>query len=411
MSRRELGAEVYLRAFLERIDAREQEVRAFAYVGREQALAAARKLDAGAVQGMLHGLPIGVKDIFETFDMPTQGGSQVYAGHTTTHDAACIALARRAGGVILGKTVTTELATFPPNETRNPHKLAHTPGGSSSGSAAAVADHMVPLATGTQTLGSIIRPAAFCGVVGYKPTYNLIPRKGVWADADSLDTVGVFANNVPDAALFVAGMLSYPGLFPPVIPSAPRIGLCRSYQWDRASDEMKTTLEQAGRALERAGARVQAVDLPPRFEGLLVAQQTVAWWEIGRTLADETIRHGHKMRPALYERCEYAFQVKPEDYHRSVALARACRQELPDALGDCDVLLTPAATGAAPFGLESTGDPSFNQVWSLLHTPCVAVPAAMSADGLPLGLQVVGRLDEDRRTLAAAHWVHQRLGV
>jgi Asp-tRNA(Asn)/Glu-tRNA(Gln) amidotransferase A subunit family amidase len=409
LAARSLSAEQYVRAFLERIDEREKDVRAFAYIGREQVLQAAKALDAGPVQGMLHGLPLGVKDIFETYDMPTQGGSNVYQGFQGAIDAACVAAHRRAGGLVIGKTITTELATTPPNGTRNPHNLEHTPGGSSSGSAAGVADFMIPLGTGTQTLGSTIRPASFCGVVSYKPTYNLIPKKGVWNSADSLDTVGVFAKTVPDCALWVAGVMAYPGLQVPDSIPTPRVGICRTFQWDHATPEMKAALENAGKTLAAAGVRVKDIHLPSAFAGMLEAQTLVGIWETGRSFADECYRNGEKLRPELFERCGKAYDVKSEDYHAAQTLARECRQMFAAVLGDCDVLLAPAAPGEAPKGLDWTGNPIFNQVWTFLHTPCVAVPVAKGPSGLPLGLQVVGRLDDDARTLAFAHWIHQRL--
>ena len=413
LARREITAVQYLNACLERIDERERDVRAFAYLGREQAIAAARALDAGPVQGPLHGLPVAVKDIFNTRDMPTQGGSKVYVGHQPLTDAACLALAKHAGAYLIGKTVTAELATFPPNETRNPLNLGHTPGGSSSGSCASVADFMVPLATGTQTFGSIVRPAGYCGVIGYKPTYNLIPKKGVWADSDTLDTVGLIARNVPDVALFAAGMLGYPGLMVaddgPGGITAPRIGVCRTHVWDKAAPEMKAALENAAKTLSAAGATVKDLTLPEGFQALTEAQRHVAIWEIGRSLAYELFEHGDELRPALRDRCAQAFEVKPEDYHRSIALGREYRQRVSHAFGDCDVLLTPAATGEAPKGLESTGDASFCNMWTFLHVPCVGMPGGKGPNGLPLGLQVVGRLDDDARTLAWAHWIHERI--
>jgi Asp-tRNA(Asn)/Glu-tRNA(Gln) amidotransferase A subunit family amidase len=416
MARRELSAESYIRALLERIDERDPAVRAFVCVGREGALNAARELDKNPSRGWLHGLAIGVKDIFDTAELPTQGGSDVYTGHQSVNDAACLALARHAGGIILGKTVTTELATFPPNETHHPFNLEHTPGGSSSGSVAAVADFMVPLATGTQTLGSTVRPAAYCGIIGYKPSFNLIPKKGVWPTSDTLDTVGVFARTVPDVALFVAAMLGFESLRLPEAGAgaagpAPRVGLCRTFQWEKATPEMRQALEQAGQHLRLAGAQVRDVVLPDAFSGLLQAQTTVALWEMSRSLADEFLRHGQKLRKTLYDRCAEGYRVTGEDYQRAITLGRDCRQMLPDALGDCDVLLAPAATGEAPKGLDWTGDPVFNQVWTFLHTPCVAVPAGAGPAGLPLGLQVIGRIDDDRKTLAAADWVHRTLAA
>jgi Asp-tRNA(Asn)/Glu-tRNA(Gln) amidotransferase A subunit family amidase len=409
LARRELSAERYVRAHLERIEEREPQVRAFVHIDAAGVLSAARALDGGPVRGLLHGLPIGVKDIFDTFDMPTQGGCLIYSGHQPAIDAACVALSRRAGALVLGKTVTAELATFAPNETRNPLDPAHTPGGSSSGSAAAVADGMLPLATGTQTWGSIIRPASFCGVVGFKPTYNLIPKKGVWNSADSLDTVGVFGRSVADAALFVAGMLDFRDLLVPGAPAVPRIGICRTLQWERAAAETKTALENASGKLAAAGAVVQDIALPGQYADLLRAQTTVALWETGHSYADECFRNSARLRKALFERCLEGYRIDPAEYQRAIALGRQCRAMLPDAFAGCDVLLAPAAAGEAPRGLDWTGDPLFNQVWTFLHTPCVAIPASHGPNGLPIGLQVVGRLDDDARTLHAAHWIERVL--
>lgn len=409
---REITALRYLNAHLERIDAREPVVRAFAYLGREQATRAARALDAGPIAGPLHGLIVGIKDIFDTFDMPSQGGSRVYTGNQPIIDAASVALTRNVGGIIIGKTVTTELATFPPNETRNPLNPDHTPGGSSSGSAAGVADFMMPLATGTQTLGSIIRPAAYNGVIGYKPTYNLIPKKGFWNASDSLDTVGAFARTPADVAFYVASIIKDPSLLVPDTIPAPTVGLCRTWQWEKATPEMQNALLEAGRRLTAAGARVIEVTLPDRFRDLLDAQVTVSSFETGRSFADEIIRSGPKMRPMLFERSMKAFDVSPDAYRKALRLGRECRQMMDDVLGACDVLLAPAATGEAPKGLDWTGEPVMNQMWTYLHAPLVSLPSGLRGPaGLPLGLQAVGRLDDDARTLAASHWIHQRLGA
>jgi Asp-tRNA(Asn)/Glu-tRNA(Gln) amidotransferase A subunit family amidase len=409
LAQRELSAEAYVRSFIERIDARDAEVRAWVHVGRDLAIARAKALDAGPHTGPLHGVPIGIKDVFETYDMPTQGGSEVYKGFHGQIDAACVALMRRAGGVILGKTVTTELATTPPNGTRNPHNLEYTPGGSSSGSAAAIADRMVPLAIGTQTLGSTIRPASFCGVYSYKSTYNLIPKKGMWNSSDSNDTVGLFANSVRDLAWFAAGTMNFPGLIVPDAVPVPRIGLCRTEQWELATPEMKAALENAGRALAAAGAKVFDVSLPSQFKGLLEAQSLVSSFETGRSFADEVDRAGGKLRKQLLDRCLASYDLDPEAYLRAQSLARECRQMVPEALEGCDVLLSPAALGEAPKGLDWTGDPRMNQIWTFLHVPCVAVPAGKGPHGLPLGLQVIGRLEDDARTLAAADWIAARI--
>ena len=414
LAAREISAERYLRACLERIDEREKDVRAFAFIDRDNALAHARHLDAGAVAGPLHGLTLGIKDVFDTHDMPTQGGSRAFEGYRPGQDAGCIAYARKMGAIVLGKTITAELATFPPNETRNPLNLAHTPGGSSSGSAAAVADFMVAAATGTQQFGSLIRPAGYCGVVAYKPTYNLIPKRGVWANSDSCDTVGVMARTVPDVALVSSAMIEFPGLRAFVdhadrLP-VPKVGLCRSYEWDKCDAYMKAAFEAAGGTLAAAGVKVTEIRLPERFRGMAAAQALVSNFEMSRGFADVTIRFGDRLRKPLYDRTVAGLKIKGEDYQRAQTLGRECRQIFPDVLGDCDVLLTPAATGEAPKGIESTGDPIMNGVWSFLHTPSVSVNGGRGPNGLPLGMQVVGRLDDDARVLACAHWIHRHLG-
>jgi Asp-tRNA(Asn)/Glu-tRNA(Gln) amidotransferase A subunit family amidase len=407
LARREITAEALLRDCLARIDARETQVRAWRFLARNEALAQARALDRGAVSGPLHGLPVGVKDVFDTHDMPTEYGSPIYAGHRPAADAAVVALTRRAGGVVLGKTVTTEFATFHPGPTRNPHNTAHTPGGSSSGSAASVADFMAALAFGTQTAGSVIRPAAYCGVVGYKPTYNTLPRAGFKNDADSLDTVGVLARTAGDVALFVSALAGRPELN--AASAAPaRVGLCRTYQWDRAQPETVATLERAAAQLSKAGARVIELALPRAFAGLLKAQIAVMWYEVAHNLADEFTRHPEKLSAALRERCEKGFAMAPAEYESAIALGRECRARLAEAFGDCDVLLAPSAPGEAPAG-QATGDPVMNQVWTFLHTPCITVPAGKGPNGLPVGVQIVGRIGDDARALAAAQWVQALL--
>jgi Asp-tRNA(Asn)/Glu-tRNA(Gln) amidotransferase A subunit family amidase len=406
LARREITAEALLRDCLARVDTREARVRAWQFLEPEHALAQARALDRGPVRGPLHGVPVGVKDVFDTFDMPTEYGSPIYQGHRPASDAAVVALTRRAGGLIMGKTVTTEFATFHPGPTRNPHNAAHTPGGSSSGSAAAVADFMAALAFGTQTAGSVIRPASYCGVVGYKPTYNTLPRAGFKPDADTLDTVGVLARTVEDAALFVSALAGRPELRAGSAAPA-RIGLCRTHQWDRAQPETVAALEAAASRLSR-GARVADLALPQAFAGLLKAQIAVMWYEVGHSLADEFTRHPEKLSQQLRERCEKGYAMDAAEYNAAIALGRECRARLADAFGDCDVLLAPSAPGEAPAG-QATGDPVMNQVWTFLHVPCLTVPAGTGPNGLPVGVQIVGRIGDDARTLAAAQWIQGSL--
>ena len=407
-----ITAEGLVKDCLERIEAREADVQAWAFLDPEAALRQARAADLQPASGLLHGLPIGVKDLIDTVDLPTSYGSPIYSGHRPAWDAPCVALARAAGGVVMGKTVTTEFAVMHPNKTRNPHDIRHTPGGSSSGSAAAVADFMVPLAFGTQTAGSIIRPAAYCGVVGYKPTYGMINRVGVKALSDILDTVGAIARSVPDVALLAAAVTGRRNLLvdeEDAAPAAPRIGICRTPEWGQALPETVQALESAARALGAAGAKVKDVDLPAAFGGLVAAQIDVMFHQQAASLAWERLVHWPKISARLQGILEEGLEVTVERFDAAAALARDCRRSLPDQFGDCDVLLAPSAPGASPEGLAMTGDPVFNRMWTLLHVPCVNVPVGKTAAGLPVGLQVVGRVGDDAKTLAAAHWVHRRL--
>src|SRR5205823_1653258 len=292
LATREISAVSLLRDCLERIAEREPTVHAWTVVDGDAAMERARMLDSQASAGLLHGVPIAVKDLIDTFDMPTCYGSPIYANHRPAADAACVAMARAAGAIVVGKTVTTEFATFHPGLTCNPRNLQHTPGGSSSGSAAAVADWMVPLAFGTQTAGSIIRPAAYCGVVGYKPTYGTINRVGAKMISDTLDTIGALARSVPDAALFVAALSDRPELRIEA-PQActARVGLCNTYEWDRARPETMAAVEAAARAVREAGASVRDITLPPQFAGLVDAQISIMVREVAQSLSHEWLVH------------------------------------------------------------------------------------------------------------------------
>ena len=411
IAQRSLSAEAYARACLERIAEREPVVQAFACFDADRVLTAARALDAGAIMGPLHGIPVAVKDIFDTFDMPTEYGSAVYKDHRPAADAAVVALTRHLGGLIIGKTVTTEFATFPAGKTHNPLNPAHTPGGSSSGSAAGVADCFFPLAFGTQTAGSVIRPAAYCGITGYKPTFGTLARGGVKTGSDTLDTVGLFSRGIEDAAYMIAALTRRPELqLKPWTGGAPRVGICRGFQWSRVQAEMAAAMECTAAALAKAGASVCEITLPERFEGMATAQATIMSYEGGANRADDVLRHSDRMDPRLAEQCRKGLAVSGSDYAAAQALARECRARLADAFGDCDVLLAAAALGEAPEGIAYTGDPVMNGVWTLLYTPCITVNAGIGPKGLPLGLQVVGRIADDARTLAAADWISRQLG-
>ena len=411
LATREITAVALLTDCLKRIVEREPAVRAWTCVDADGAMQRARALDSQASGGLLHGLPIAVKDVFDTFDMPTSYGSPIYENHCPAADAASVALARAAGAIVVGKTVTTEFATFHPGPTCNPRNLKHTPGGSSSGSAAAVADEMVPLAFGTQTAGSIVRPAAFCGVVGYKPTFGTINRVGVKLISDTLDTVGVLARTVPDVALFVAALSNRRELLierPQAGP--PRVGLCRTHEWARAGAETMAVFEAAARGLKDAGASVRDIMLPAQFAGLVDAQLTVMVREAAQSLAHEWHSHRDGLSPKLIAMIKAGLAVSPKRYDAARALARQSRAELAGVFADIDVLLAPSAPGEAPRGIRATGDPLFNRMWTLLRTPCIHLPMGVGPRGLPVGVTIAGPIGADRPTLLAADWIHTRLG-
>jgi len=411
LATREITAVALVSACLERIAEREPAIHAWTHVDSGGALQRARALDAQPSSGLLHGLPIAVKDLFDTFDMPTSYGSPIYAGHRPAADAASVALARAAGAIAVGKTVTTEFATFHPGPTCNPHNVQHTPGGSSSGSAAAVADGMVPLGFASQTAGSIVRPAAYCGVVGYKPTYGTVNRVGVKMISDTLDTIGVLARSVPDAALLVGALCGRRELLiEHSLDRAPRIGLCRTYEWSRASAETHAVFDDAALRLDKAGASVRDITLPPPFAGLVDAQLAIMTHEVAKSLSHEWLAHREQLSREMVAMIETGLAVTPERYDAAQTLARSCRAALAEVFDGIDVLIAPSTAGEAPAGIDATGDPLFNRVWTLLHVPCVHLPIGRGPRGLPVGVTVAGSLRADRATLAAADWIYGRLG-
>jgi Asp-tRNA(Asn)/Glu-tRNA(Gln) amidotransferase A subunit family amidase len=389
------------------IAARDSEIGAFAALDLDAARRAAddRRLPATP----LRGLPVAFKDIFDTADLPTAYGSPIYAGHRPRADAAAVALTRRAGGIVLGKTVTTEMASLVPSATRNPHNLAHSPGGSSSGSAAAVAAGMVPIAFGTQTAGSVIRPAAFCGTAGFKPSYRLIPMVGVKDVSWHLDTAGLFGAGVADVAFAAAAVLDRDLRVDRETPAAPRIAVVRMHLWPQASPAMQTALETAARLAEAAGATVTDLALPPILEEAYAAQFTIQDYENFRSLASEYERHRERIDGRLRQHLDAAASISGDAYDAARRVASRGRQALANAMADFDVILTPSAPGAAPHGLNSTGDPMFNRLWTLSGAPCVNVPGLSDDNGLPLGVQIVGRFGRDRAALAAALFVERAI--
>ena len=389
---------------LERIAARDGEIAAWVHVAADSALAQARALDREPARGPLHGVPVGIKDIFDTADMPTEYNSAIYRGNRPRADAAAVALLRQAGCVILGKTATAEFANLHPAATRNPHNPAHTPGGSSSGSAAAVADRMVPLALGTQTAGSVIRPAAFCGVVGLKPSFGSVNRSGVKPVSDTLDTIGLFANSVEEAAIALHVLSSRPMPDFAAPRPAPRIGFARTSRWGDTDACTQAALESAAKRLAAAGASVTDAALPPAGEALSDTHGLVMNFECARALAWEQAHHRDLISATLRKRLDEGWAVSREQYDSARQTARDARRQFADLMRGFDLLLTPAARGEAPTGIASTGDSLFNRIWTLLGVPCITLPRGNGPQGLPLGVQLVGAMEQDTALLSHAHW-------
>jgi amidase len=399
-----LTAHELVRDCLDRIAEREPAVKAWAFLDPALAMAQAKAADA-STGGLLRGVPLGVKDIIDTHDMPTGHNSPIFEGRVTFGDAACIALCRDANAVILGKTVTTEFANRHPGPTTNPHNAAHTPGGSSSGSAAAVADGHVPLAFGTQTGGSVIRPAAYCGVIGYKPTFGDFSRVGIKMQCHSLDTLGLMARTLDDIALLRGVVLKLPPVKIDRSIAAPRIGFCRTPVWDDASSDTRALLE-------RTASKLAAVDVAfgAPFTDILEDHAAIMGWESVRNYADERLRNPDKVSRELKDGpLKKGLDVTFERYVAAQRKAAAFKSHVDSLFDTVDVLLCPSAPGEAPLGIEFTGDPRFNSIWTLAGTPCVALPAGTGTKGLPLGIQLVGLRHEDHRLLSIAAWVAARL--
>lgn len=407
----ETTCEAVARAHLERIEACEAEVQAWEYLDADHVLAQARMLDQGGVRGPLHGVPFGVKDIIDTHDMPTAYGSPIYQGHQPASDAACVALARQAGGVVMGKTVTTEFANVHPGKTRHPQDPTRTPGGSSSGSAAAVAAGMVPLALGTQTTASTIRPASFCGIVGYRPTYGDVRCVGVKEAAGSLDTVGLMARSIDDIALFrdvLLGITPEPLPIPPETP--PRIGLCRTHVWSRLEPSTAKLLEDGADCLAKAGATVEELSLPSYFEDIAEVHGAISSFEFSRNFTFEITHHWEQISQTLrHGRLAHGRACTFAQYREARILADTWRRHLDDILAPYDILLTPGATGEAPIGLDSTGDPSLCTLWTTMHVPAITLPVFTGPNGLPIGAQLIAPRYADRHLLLMAQWVQRQL--
>lgn len=391
----------------EAIAAREAEVGAFATLALEAARAAAQN---AAVAGKpLRGLPVGLKDIFDTADLPTEYGSTIHAGHRPAGDAALVSMIRRAGGIVIGKTVTTEFAHLDPGKTRNPHNPAHTPGGSSSGSAAGVAAGFFAVATGSQTGGSVIRPASYCGVAGFKPSFGLLPTVGMKCQSWHLDTAGLFAAGVADVAFATAAISGRELRVDGKAPAAPHIAMLRDPPWPAASADMMAALDTAARAAEAAGARLSTVTLPAILGEAYKAHAVVQGYEAARSLAYEYDHHRDRLGASLRKLLGGAEAISVQAYDDARRVTRRARAATDDLFAGFDVMLSPSAPGAAPAGLKSTGTATFNRLWTLMGPPCVNVPGLTDSGSLPLGIQVIGRHGWDQAALEAALFVEAAL--
>ena len=418
-------SEALVRACLDRYEAVEEAVQAWTTLDPDHALEQAREADeahrAGTDLGPLHGVPVGVKDIIDTQDLPTENGTVLHSGRRPTEDATVVALLRQAGAVILGKTVTTELATYHPGKTRNPHDPERTPGGSSSGSTAAVAAGMTPLSLGSQTNGSVIRPAAYCGVFGFKPTFGAISRHGVLCQSPILDQIGVFARSVEDLALLAEPLMAYdsndPGMRPRGArnivaiaaqepPVTPRVVFVKTPVWDEASADTQAAFEELAGLL---GDACDVFDLPAPFEGAIRWHRTIMCADIAKSFHLYYESDRDKLSDSLCAQIEEGREITAVDYNRAVEWREVLNTGLNEVFQRYDAILTPAATGEAPVGLESTGNPVFSTLWTYCGTPAVTLPLLRGAAGLPMGVQLVSGRGDDGRLLRTARWLVQEL--
>jgi amidase len=410
-----ISAEELVRACLRRIEEREPAVAAWEYLDPALAIAQARACDRlrrdGGEGGPLHGVPVGIKDICDTADMPTTYGSRAHLGHRPTIDAVCVTQTREAGGIVMGKTVTTEFAGRYPGKTSNPHDCRRTPGGSSSGSAAAVADFMVPLAIGTQTGGSVVRPASYCGVFGFKPTFGHLSFEGVHHGAETFDTLGIMARTLDDIGLYHAVLL---GLKSPLASPAgsttpPRIGFCRTFRWGDIESSNQAAIAGAASTLASCGATVSELVLPDAFAEIYDLASRLFAVEYSRALAPERRQSPENLSRAMVAILDGAATVSAQEHAADLQRLDELKVLINPVLAEFDLVLTPTADGEAPMGHESTGPMTFSILWQALGLPCLTMPALTGLNGLPIGLQIVGQRHHDLGLLARADWIWRAL--
>lgn len=411
MERDELKSEDLVRACLERIAAREDTVQGWSYVDHDRAIERARECDAKPRKGALHGLPVGIKDIVDTADMPTERGEpEIYKGRQPATDATLVKHLRESGAIILGKTAPSKHTIMLPGKTRNPHDPTRTPGASSSGSAATVADQMVPITVCSQTAGSILRPATYCGVVGFKPTKDTVVYDGTRTYSPHLDTLGSMGRSVPDATLLMHGMTG-DSTFDAgkVHEDSLTVGLYHTPFYDDAEPYIRDLLEHSAKTLERNGIEVRDARMPAEFDALSELQDVIMSYDLDKVFADHLRDYPELMDPELIAYCAKGAEVTDAQYAKALDHAARCRTMLDDAMGDADVLLTPSTLTDAP-PITTTGTSEFIRIWTFLHTPAIALPSARSPKGLPIANQLVGRLGDDRRFLSIASRIDTILG-
>jgi amidase len=404
-----LGCEELMLSCLARIAQREQQVGAWQFLDASRALERARAADQLPPQGPLHGVAIGIKDIMDTVDMPTTLGSPIYAKRQPSWDASCVAALRAAGAIIVGKTVSTEFAYFQPGKTRNPHSLAHTPGGSSSGSAAAVADGMVPVALGSQTAASVTRPAAFCGVYGYKASHGEFSLSGIRPFAESLDSLGVLARSVDDIVLLRSVLLGGAATEPRPRSVPPRLAVCRTAQWSQVEPQAQHALETLVQTCRSAGAVVSELELPAQFAGLIDAHKTIMAYEAAHNYVFETTSCPDQLSAAFQALTESGRKVSRDDYASAKREVAQAKRVLRSMAADLDAWIAPAALGEAPLASSGTGDPVMSRMWTALQGPSLCVPVGRGSQGLPLAVQLVGLAGHDDDLLQTGHWVETQL--
>ncbi len=400
-----LGCEDLMLSCLARIAQREPQVGAWQFLDSTRALERARAADKLPPRGPLHGIPVGIKDIMDTVDMPTTLGSPMYAKRQPDWDAACVAALRAAGAIVVGKTVSTEFAYFQPGKTRNPHNLLHTPGGSSSGSAAAVADCMVPVALGSQTAASVTRPAAFCGVYGYKASHGEFSLSGIRPFAESLDSLGVLSRSVDDIVLLRTVLLGGPHTERQPLARPARLAVCRTPQWSQAEPQAQQALETLLQACRKAGAVVSELDLPAQFAGLIDAQKTIMAYEAAHNYVFETASCPEQLSAAFSALTDAGRGISRDHYASAKREVVQAKRVLRNMAAELDAWISPAAIGEAPLATSGTGDPVMSRMWTALQGPSLCVPLGRGAQGLPLAAQLVALPGHDDDLLQIGQWV------